>query len=52
MDEVTVLARDPGKLTINHPRLTVRRGQLCDVAAVRDVAGYTTGTPANSPTCS
>ena len=37
--ELTVLARNPGKLTINHPKLTVRRGQLFDVAAVRDVVG-------------
>jgi nucleoside-diphosphate-sugar epimerase len=35
--EVTVLVRTPDKLTLDHPGLTVRTGQLSDAAAVRDV---------------
>lgn len=37
--EVIVLVRTPDKLTIDHPGLTVRIGQLSDSAAVRDVVG-------------
>ena len=35
--EVTVLVRTPDKLTIDHPCLAVRIGQLSDAATVRDV---------------
>ena len=35
--EVTALVRTPDKLTLDHPGLTVRTGQLSDAAAVRDV---------------
>jgi len=35
--EVTVLVRTPDKLTIDHPGLAVRIGQLSDAATVRDV---------------
>jgi len=37
--EVSVLVRTPEKLTIDHPGLAVRIGQLSDAAAVRDVVG-------------
>ena len=37
--EVTVLARNPAKLTIDNPKLVVRSGQLSDAGAVRDVVG-------------
>jgi nucleoside-diphosphate-sugar epimerase len=35
--QVAALVRTPSKLTIDHPELTVRTGQLSDAAAVRDV---------------
>ena len=35
--QVAALVRAPAKLTIDHPRLTIRTGQLSDAAAVRDV---------------
>jgi putative NADH-flavin reductase len=37
--EVTALVRTPLNLTIDHPDLTVRTGQLSDAAAVHDVVG-------------
>jgi putative NADH-flavin reductase len=34
--EVTALVRNPAKLALTHPKLTVKTGELSDTAAVRD----------------
>jgi nucleoside-diphosphate-sugar epimerase len=36
-NQVAALVRTPGRLGIDHPELTVRTGELCDAAAVRDL---------------
>jgi putative NADH-flavin reductase len=37
--EVTAIARDPGKLTLEHPRLRKARGDILDAASVEPLLG-------------